>query len=122
MNISDAAKTCRLSVDTIRFYERSGMLPKVLRGKRGWREFTPDVIDWLLTLERLRSTGMPLADVKRFAILVHRNVTTDSKARQERVEILERHEKRLRERRESLEACERYLAFKLGVYRKELEQ
>jgi DNA-binding transcriptional MerR regulator len=69
--IKEAAERCGLSVDTVRFYEKAGMLPRIPRDKSGWRRFDADAGEWLVTLGQLRSTGMPLKDVRRFAVLVH---------------------------------------------------
>jgi MerR family transcriptional regulator, aldehyde-responsive regulator len=71
MNIKNAAAQSGMSVDTIRFYEKAGMMPRAPRDKRGWQNFDVDSIEWLRNLERLRLTGMPLREVRRFAILVH---------------------------------------------------
>jgi MerR family transcriptional regulator, aldehyde-responsive regulator len=121
MNITQAAERSGLSVDTIRFYEKSGMLPKLSRDKRGWRMFESDALDWLMTLERLRSTGMPLKDVRRFAVLVHDEAAASKSAARERLAILERHRERLKQRRAALDACETFLKFKIGVYRKQVK-
>jgi MerR family transcriptional regulator, aldehyde-responsive regulator len=116
MNISEAARASGLSVDSIRFYEKSGMLPHIARGKRGWRDFSADALNWLINLERLRATGMPLKEMKRFAILIH---TKESAAvRKQRLEILETHQARLKERRKTLADCEAYLTHKISVYSK----
>mgnify|MGYP001800880414 CR=1 FL=1 len=71
MRIKEAAARSGLTQDTIRFYEKSGMLAPVRRDARGWRVFNGDDVNWLTTLERLRATGMPLDDVKRFAMSAH---------------------------------------------------
>jgi DNA-binding transcriptional MerR regulator len=116
MRIRDAAERSGLSIDTIRFYEKSGMLPAIARGKRGWRDFSADQLDWLITLERLRATGMPLKAVKRFAVLVHA-APEDAAAAGERLAILEEHRERLAERRRQLDACEAYLIRKIAIHR-----
>jgi DNA-binding transcriptional MerR regulator len=114
MNIKEASTMSGLSVDTIRFYEKAGMLPRVTRDRRGWRSFDGDTLDWLKTLERLRATGMPLKDMKRFATL-----SGDGAAEvKERLAILERHAERLVQRRADLDACQAFLDFKIGFYRK----
>jgi MerR family transcriptional regulator, aldehyde-responsive regulator len=118
MNITQAAAKSGLSVDTIRFYEKSGMLPPIVRDKRGWRTFSADNLNWLETLERLRSTGMPLKSVRRFAVLVHAK-KSDKAARQERLVILREHAERLRQRRADLDACEAYLNHKISIYQRE---
>jgi MerR family transcriptional regulator, aldehyde-responsive regulator len=116
MKIREAAERSQLSVDTIRFYEKAGMLPRIPRDRSGWRNFDADAVDWLLTLERLRSTGMPLNEVRRFAVLVHEGPATAPGAAAERLDILRRHAKRLSKRREELDACETYLARKINIY------
>jgi MerR family transcriptional regulator, aldehyde-responsive regulator len=121
MNIAQAAAQSRLSVDTIRFYEKSAMLPKLARDKRGWRAFDAPAIDWLVTLERLRATGMPLKDIKRFAVLANGDGAQSKAAAKERLHILERHQERLKQRRAALDACEVYLKFKINIYRKQVK-
>jgi MerR family transcriptional regulator, aldehyde-responsive regulator len=116
MKIQEAAERSQLSADTIRFYEKAGMLPRIARDKSGWRNFDADAVDWLMTLERLRSTGMPLKEVRRFAALVHEGVAAGPDAAGERLDILQRHSKRLAKRREALDACEVYLSKKISIY------
>jgi DNA-binding transcriptional MerR regulator len=116
MHIGDAARASSPSADTIRYYEKAGMLPPVPRDGRGWRHFPPPLVEWLKNLARLRATGMPMADMLRFARLVH---ARDSKAViAERLSLLRRHAERLRERRGARNACEAYLAHKIAIYGK----
>jgi MerR family transcriptional regulator, aldehyde-responsive regulator len=121
MNIAQAAAQSGLSVDTIRFYEKSAMLPKLARDNRGWRAFDPPALEWLVTLERLRATGMPLKDVKRFAVLANSAVSQTKAAAKERLQLLEKHQDRLKQRRAALDACETYLKFKINIYRKQVK-
>ncbi|WP_424974997.1 MerR family transcriptional regulator [Dinoroseobacter sp. S124A] len=69
MKIAEASAACGLSADTIRFYERSGMLPEIHRGGDGHRRFAPRDVEWLTLLYWLRETGMPLKQMKRFTAL-----------------------------------------------------
>lgn len=116
MNIKDAAGASGLSIDTIRFYEKAGMLPKAPRDARGWRRFDAGAVEWLRNLERLRATGMPMADMRRFAMLVHTTDATTAGAVAERLAILHHHAERLAERRREVEACQAFLDHKIGVY------
>jgi DNA-binding transcriptional MerR regulator len=118
MKIKEAAAESGLSEDTIRYYEKSGMLPRTNRDKRGWRDFDQNALAWLKDLERLRSTGMPLRDVKRFAILVHTKEANSSSAAGERLIILQAHAQRLDQRRRALDECEAFLAKKISIYQK----
>jgi MerR family transcriptional regulator, aldehyde-responsive regulator len=121
MNISQASESSGLTVDTIRFYEKAGMLPQLARDKRGWRSFDGPSVDWLLVLQRLRATGMPLADVKRFAVLANGSGSQSKSAAIERLQILERHQVMLKQRRAALEACEQFLTYKINIYRQQVK-
>lgn len=112
MRISEAADACGLSVDTIRYYEKAGMLPTIRRGADGRRAFAPSDVEWLTLLYWLRETGMPMNDMRRFTALA--KAGGDSRA--ERRAILLAHAERLRVRRALLEKCETVLAQKIAVY------
>jgi MerR family transcriptional regulator, aldehyde-responsive regulator len=116
MNIKDASAASGLSIDTIRFYEKVGMLPAVPRDGRGWRRFDGGLIEWLKNLERLRSTGMPLRDVQAFAVLVHTTEAARPGAAEERLAILRRHAARLEQRKNDIAACQAFLDHKINVY------
>jgi MerR family transcriptional regulator, aldehyde-responsive regulator len=118
MNIKEAAATSGLSVDTIRFYEKAGMLPAIARDARGWRRFDAGIVEWLRNLERLRATGMPMVDMRRFAVLVHTTDASAPGAAAERLEILRLHAGRLAARRREVEACQTFLDHKINVYSK----
>lgn len=118
MNIKDAALQSGLSVDTIRFYEKTGMLPRILRDARGWRNFSPDTVEWLRNLERLRATGMPMKEMHRFAVLVHQADPALPEAATERLAILRVHSDRLNQRQMELDGCKAYLSKKIEIYQK----
>jgi DNA-binding transcriptional MerR regulator len=116
MNIKEAAEISGLSVDTIRFYEKAGMLPPVPRDARGWRRFDAGLLEWLRNLERLRATGMPMADMRRFAELVHRGNPADPGVIAERLALLRAHQVRLDQRHADLASAQAYLTHKIAVY------
>ncbi len=115
-NIAGAAAESKLSIDTIRSYERSKLLPKLPRDKRGWRQFDKTSLDWLVVLERLRVTGMSLKDMRRFTTLVFAKDSGSPKSRAEKIEILRRHKQALAEQRQRIAHCEDYLAYKISIY------
>lgn len=116
MNIKDASAQSGLLIDTIRFYEKAGMLPAVPRDGRGWRRFDGGLVEWLKNLERLRSTGMPLRDVRAFAVLVHPTDAARPGAAADRLVILRRHAERLDQRMQNIAACQAFLDHKINVY------
>jgi len=112
MRISEAATRSGLSIDTIRFYEKTGLLPHVERGAEGYRRFSLETVDWLLLLASLRETGMPMKKMRHFADLYRRGNDTIP----ERKRILLDHSLDLARRRAALDRCEEILAFKLKRY------
>ena len=121
MRIKEAAARSGLTQDTIRFYEKSGMLAPVRRDARGWRVFNGDDVNWLTTLERLRATGMPLDDVKRFAMSAHAPERVAPDQRALRLGLLERHAVTLAHREAELKASKHFLDHKISMYRTSLE-
>ena len=112
MKISEASEACGLSVHTIRFYERSNMLPDIGRGDDGHRHFTPQHVEWLTLLYWLRETGMPLKQMRRFTALAKEG----DRGTKERRRILADHAEVLKTKRAILEKCESVLAIKNASY------
>ncbi|KMW59884.1 MerR family transcriptional regulator [Candidatus Rhodobacter oscarellae] len=112
MRIAEASEACGLSAYTIRFYEKSGMLPKIERGPDGHRRFTPRLIEWLTLLYWLRETGMSLKQMRRFTTLAKAGDTGIA----ERRKILADHADTLKAKRAKLEKCEEVLAIKIASY------
>lgn len=112
MRIAEAAEACGLSAHTIRFYEKSGMLPEIQRGADGHRHFTRRDVEWLTLLYWLRETGMPLKQMRRFTVLAKAGDAGIAKRRQ----ILANHADELKAKRAMIEKCESVLAIKIASY------
>ena len=113
MRISEAAQKSGLSIDTIRYYEKSGITPEIRRGSDGQRRFSPENIDWLTLLYWLRETGMPMKVMHQFATLYQAGDHTMS----DRKQILLSHSKYLKKKRADLDRCEELLAYKIAIYK-----
>jgi DNA-binding transcriptional MerR regulator len=112
--IGEAAQRTGLSVDTLRYYERAGLIDPVRRARNGRRYDEIDLL-WLAFLRRLRATGMPIAQMRRFARLRYAGDATAG----ERRELLEEHARivrdRLAELSENLEIVERKITHFRGL-------
>lgn len=64
--IKDVAKITKLSIFTIRFYDKEGLLPFVSRNKSGIRVFTESDITQIMTICCLKNTGMQIKDIKKY--------------------------------------------------------
>ncbi|MEM7802771.1 MAG: MerR family transcriptional regulator [Chloroflexota bacterium] len=68
--INEVSKESGISIDTLRYYERIGLITDIARNKSGHRCYDDDDIGWINLLICLRGTGMSIADMQRFAQLV----------------------------------------------------
>ncbi|MGK5694946.1 MerR family transcriptional regulator [Streptomyces sp. URMC 128] len=82
--ISEVVALTGLTAHTLRWYERIGLMPHIDRSHTGQRRYTNRDLDWLDLVGKLRLTGMPVADMVRYAELVREGDHTYS----ERFELL----------------------------------
>ncbi|GAA3157138.1 MerR family transcriptional regulator [Planomonospora alba] len=94
ITIQEAARTSGLSAHTLRYYERIGLIHEVERDAAGHRTYAGSDLAWLEFLTKLRTTGMPIADMCRYAALRRQGPETAA----ERRRMLEVHRERVRER------------------------
>ena len=84
-SIQGAATETGLSADTLRYYERIGVLPGIARTSSGHRRFSEGDIGWIKLVQCLRATGMSIQELHRYAMLMQEG---DSTA-EERLQLLE---------------------------------
>ncbi|GAA3107816.1 MerR family transcriptional regulator [Nonomuraea salmonea] len=101
------------SIDTLRYYEKIGLLERVDRNAAGQRRFSEEDIGWLGMLRCLRDTGMPIATMLRFAELVRAGDHTIP----ERIELLEEHDRTVQAQIGNLVERQRYIHHKISYYR-----
>ncbi|MFE2188294.1 MerR family transcriptional regulator [Streptomyces sp. NPDC059455] len=111
-SISEVAAHTGLTAHTLRWYERIGLMPHVDRTHTGQRRFTNRDLDWLDLVGKLRLTGMPVADMVRYAELVREGEHTFA----EREKLLTAHRENVRERIAELQSTLEVLDFKIDVY------
>jgi len=59
------AKATGVSTDTLRHYERKGLLPRVARTAAGYRQYSAAAVDRVLLIQRALIVGFSLADLRR---------------------------------------------------------
>ncbi|MCW2872441.1 MerR family transcriptional regulator [Actinacidiphila oryziradicis] len=74
--ISEVVCFTGLSAHTLRWYERIGLMPEVDRSNTGQRRYTNKDLDWLVFVGKLRLTGMPVADMVRYAEMAREGAHT----------------------------------------------
>jgi DNA-binding transcriptional MerR regulator len=112
MKIGELVKRTGFSAHTIRYYERIGLLPYADRDQSGQRDYGASILTWIGFLGRLKTTGMPIRDMLRYAELRSRGISTEHDRRR----LLEEHRERLLARVEELKACILVLDGKIAGY------
>jgi len=116
LSISDAADATGLTVHTLRYYERAGlMLDPVERAPSSHRRYTEDEIRWVTLLTRLRATGMPIRRIRDYADLVRAGDGNED----ERLALLEAHRTAVLEQLEVMRANLDAIEFKIERYREQ---
>lgn len=105
MKISDLSRSTGVDVETIRYYEKAGLLPAPAREANGYRSYGEAHLERLAFVRHCRALDIPLADVKRLLDFV-------GGARDDRGDIdglIQSQLQRVRARLKSLRALERQL-------------
>ncbi|GAA2713185.1 MULTISPECIES: MerR family transcriptional regulator [Actinoplanes] len=104
-----------VSIDTLRYYERIGLLHGIERSSTGQRVFSDDDLGRIGLLRCLRDSGMPIARLRRFAELLH----DGPGAAEQRVELLAEHDREIDERVAQLRHEQARVRDKIAWYRAE---
>jgi DNA-binding transcriptional MerR regulator len=113
---SQAAEQSGFSLDTLRYYERIGLLSGISRAPSGHRRFSDDDLEWLGVLRCLRDTGMPIARMRRYAELAREGEPTLA----ERLRLLTEHDAQVDEQIAVLQAQRQHLQEKISWYHSQL--
>lgn len=116
LTISQLSKRCGLSAHTLRFYERARILRPATRVASGHRRYNEQDILWLEFVLRLKATGMPLLQIKRYADLRSRGDAT----LQSRLLMLEQHQQQLQTQIAKLVNCSQSLIQKIRLYKRQI--
>ena len=122
MTIQEVAEQTGISAYTIRFYEKSGVLPRIKRMPNGIRQFTETDVVFLRFLMQLKQTGMSLEDIIEFTEdgcmleRLQRGDDIPQPVAEKRLAILRRHRERLYEQRCNLDALLIAVEQKLDFY------
>ncbi|SPT63036.1 MULTISPECIES: MerR family transcriptional regulator [Actinomadura] len=110
---AETAEKSGFSIDTLRYYEKIGLLSGIARNASGRRVFSDGDLQWLGMLRCLRGTGMPIAEMLRYSELARGGGETVH----ERLELLQEHDRRVEEQIATLRAQQEQIKTKIGYYR-----
>ncbi len=117
VGIRSVSEQTGLSLDTLRFYEREGVLPTVQRSSDGRRQYSAASVGVVRLVLALRRTGMPVAEVRRFVELMDEGAASHGR----RMALLEDQSAVIDRRLEQLQTDRAMVRHKIAHYRQLIE-
>lgn len=112
MTITEVSKKYELSADTLRYYERIGLIPEVNRNKSGIRDYREEDCRWVEFIKCMRSAGLPIEVLIEYVTLFQQGDETI----ETRKDILIEQRKQLVEKMEDMKKTLERLDYKIERY------
>jgi len=113
MSISDIAAATGLTTSTLRYYEQEGLLRgEIDRASSSHRRYTEGDLAWVSFITKLRSTGMPIRDIRRYTELAREGDQTTPA----RLALLVEHRERVVAQLAEVEQSLATIDFKIATY------
>lgn len=117
MTIKEVAEKYDISADTLRYYERVGMIPKVTRRPNGIRDYQELDLGWVELAICMRSAGLPIEVMIEYVKLYKEGDNTIPA----RLELLQEQMNVLKEQKAQIESTVERLAYKISKYEEAME-
>lgn len=112
MLIAEVSEKYDLSADTLRYYERIGLIPHVHRNKSGIRDYTEDDCRWVEFIKCMRAAGLPIEVLIDYVAMFQQGDSTIA----ERKALLIEQRKKLVEKLEAMQETINHLDYKIKRY------
>lgn len=112
MTISEVSKKYNLTQDTIRYYEKIGLLPRIPRSKNGIRDFDEESCNWIEFIKCMRDAGMEIEILIRYVTLFRQGKNTVKERRQ----LLEEQKNKLLLKQKNISETLERLNYKIKLY------
>lgn len=112
MTISEVSKKFGLSQDTLRYYERIGLIPEVGRNKSGNRDYSEDDCKWVEFIKCMRGAGLSIETLIEYIQLFQRGEETSVARKELLIEQRNLLEEKIKEMTEVLDK----LDYKIKIY------
>ena len=103
MTISEVSKKYGLTQDTLRYYERIGLIPYINRTSSGIRDYTEEACKWIEFIKCMRLAGLPIETLIEYAALDQEGDSTITARKELLVEEREKLIERMKEMQKTLE-------------------
>jgi len=103
MTIAEVGKRYELTVDTLRYYERIGLIPRVNRSSGGIRSYGEEDLRWVEFIKCMRGAGFPVEALIEYVSLFQQGESTRNARKELLIEQRDLLAKRMNDMRQSLE-------------------
>lgn len=111
--IKQVAEKTNLSIYTLRYYDKEGLLPLIKRSETGIRKFTDNDIEWIKLICCLKNSGMSIENIKEFMQCCLKG----KEGADERKSMLEEHKKNIENQIEQLNRSMQIVNYKIDHYK-----
>lgn len=112
MTIKEVSERYGVSQDTLRYYEKAGLVPEVMRTAGGIRDYQPDDLGWLELALCMRSAGLPVSGIAEYRKLFQQGESTIP----QRLKLLTDQREELLGMKKQIEQTLERLNYKISVY------
>ncbi|AGN25763.1 MerR family transcriptional regulator [Candidatus Methanomassiliicoccus intestinalis] len=112
MKIAEVSKKYGVSQDTLRYYERVGVIPPVNRAKGGSRDYTDEDCNWVELATCMRGAGLPVEVIVEYIRLFKQGDETIP----DRLKLLTEQRDKLLEQKQAVDEMLERLNFKISRY------
>ena len=117
MTIKEVSEKYDISSDTLRYYERIGMIPEVTRTASGIRDYQESDLSWVELVICMRKAGVSVESLIEYVKLCMQGDTTFSA----RLHLLQEEKEKLEEHKSQLETAMKRLDYKISRYQKAVD-
>jgi DNA-binding transcriptional MerR regulator len=117
LTISEVAERTGLTRHTLRYYERDGLMLGVGRAGSGHRRYSERDLGWIELITKLRATGMPIREVRRYAELVRAGDGNED----DRLALLRAHRERVLAQLDTMTAHLDAIDMKISYYARAID-
>src|SRR5256885_13361793 len=78
MRIGELAERAGVNVETLRYYERRGLLPEPVRGPGGYRSYDEEAVRFVRAIKETQSLGFTLGEIEDYLRLIRRQSPSDA--------------------------------------------
>lgn len=112
------AELFHLSTDTLRYYERVGVIPPINRDENGYRNYTKGDLNWIFLAKSLRGAGLSIESIIEFATLSQ----MDGDAKKAQKQILQDQLQEIEEKLNEMNEVRDLLQYKIDTYDEHIAQ